>query len=138
MFIFDTPNGTSQRKAHSDSSKILRTERSIIHPATFISKKLFSLYGDYDTHFRSASDYELLIRFTEKKCTFFHLDIIISGIRVLNHDRVSNNCYSHIEAYKSHKMHHTGYHNQYIFSFIKCWLIKKVKKVLISLNIYKG
>jgi glycosyltransferase involved in cell wall biosynthesis len=137
MMIFESPIGTSQKLAISDSEAIIKTERSIIHPTTFILKKVFSKYGIYNTQFRSAADYELMIRYKVQNCTFFHLETIISGIRVLNQDRISNNCYSHIEAYKFHKFHHTGHHNHYIFSFIKCWSIRKAKRVLNSFNIRK-
>ena len=41
-------------------------EMTVAHPGSLHSKKLFSLYGNYNIAYRSAGDYELLLRPREK------------------------------------------------------------------------
>ncbi|WP_052172509.1 glycosyltransferase family 2 protein [Psychroserpens jangbogonensis] len=100
------------------------------HPATFISKSAFTQFGTYNTRFRSASDYELLLRLKTQNCSFHKLKFPICVMIVGTEDRVSHNCYSHKEAFHIHKTHNTGNHFQYVYSYCYCRMVKLVKKII--------
>lgn len=42
-------------------------ERMIAHPACFVSKSVYDKYGVYDTRYKSAADYEFMLRVFEHK-----------------------------------------------------------------------
>lgn len=132
-YLIETKEGFRKEIGISNADLILKTGTSILHPTTFIKKSVLNKYGIYDTRYHSASDYELMIRLKKNHCYFYFTGIIISNVRILNKGRVSNNCYAHIEAYKMHKFHKTGNHNQYIFSFIHCLARRTVKKILLKI-----
>ncbi|MEY8847886.1 glycosyltransferase family 2 protein [Psychroserpens sp. XS_ASV72] len=104
--------------------------KQFFHPATFITKEAYNRLGGYDTQFRSASDYELLLRLKVNGCKFHQLQFPVCVMTVGTDDRVSHNCYSHKEAYNIHKIHKTGNHLKYVYSYYKCRLIKLAKKIL--------
>lgn len=135
IYLLETKEKTKLISIKSDHEKILQTHRSIIHPTTFIAKDIFRKYGFYDTKYKSASDYEMMIRLMKYGCIFQHFGLIISCIRLSNQDRVSNNCYGHIEAYSIHKYHKTGNHNKYLFSYLECKSKRILKKIISSLKL---
>jgi glycosyltransferase involved in cell wall biosynthesis len=112
----------------SNSDYITQTHHSIVHPSTFIKRLVFSTIGYYNTTYRSAADYELMIRLKINNLKFHHLGIIVCGMNINNSNRVSVNCYSRLEAYHFHKELKTGNHNQYIFQYIKCILSSFIKR----------
>jgi len=114
----------------SDSGLILKTHNSIVHPTTFISKDIFNKFGLYCTKYKSASDYEFMMRLVMNGCKFIHIGEVVTCIRVTNTDRVSNNCYGHLEVYSIHKYHKTGNHNKYLVSYLKC-KIRRIIKMLV-------
>jgi len=128
--IIETISGTRLRKIRSRADLILKTHNSIIHPATFISKEVLNKYGLYNTKYKSAADYELMVRLMKKGCGFYYTGLEIAYLRVSNSDRISHNCYSHIENYSIHKYHKTGHHNDCILNYINCKLRKMLKKFL--------
>lgn len=46
-------------------------DRMISHPACFVTSKLYKDYGCYDTEFVSASDYDFMLRMSEKEDVVF-------------------------------------------------------------------
>jgi glycosyltransferase involved in cell wall biosynthesis len=53
------------------------------HPTFYAKKTCFIKYGDYDTQFKSASDYDLMLRFLYKSSfKKFYLDIVMVKMRV--------------------------------------------------------
>jgi glycosyltransferase involved in cell wall biosynthesis len=58
--------------------KLLRNKMSIFHPSTFISLKTYREFGLYDISYRSAADYELLLRLFINKCHFFYIPIVLA------------------------------------------------------------
>jgi len=66
----------------------LLLQDSLPHPATFIKKRLFDEFGFYDESFRLAGDYEFFLRaLVLKKCSYKHIDIIISVFNTLGISR---------------------------------------------------
>jgi glycosyltransferase involved in cell wall biosynthesis len=139
-----SPDNQFRDRIISDSQIIERTHNSINHPTTFIRKNIFNKFGLYDTNYRSASDYELMMRFKVNNCEFKHLGIIVSIMRIGSEKRVSNNCFSLIENYKIHNKYKTGNKNKYLSQYIYCSLnrmakflrtpnykfVKKIRKIL--------
>jgi glycosyltransferase involved in cell wall biosynthesis len=116
------PNNQFSERIISSSQIIERTNNSINHPTTFIRKELFHRFGSYDTSYRSASDYEMMMRLKINKCEFKYLGIIVSIMRVGSEKRVSNNCYSILENYRIHNKYKTGNKNKYLSQYIYCSL----------------
>jgi glycosyltransferase involved in cell wall biosynthesis len=59
--------------------KLFLLNNMMPHQATFIRRKLFEKYGNYDCSYRIAADYDLFVRFLyEHKVTSFHVPHILS------------------------------------------------------------
>lgn len=107
-----------------------KTHTKLYHPATFICKTVYNRYGNFNTKYRSASDYELMLRFKVQNCNFYRLEFPVCIMTVGTDNRVSHNCYSHKEAFKIHKTHKTGNHLKYLYSYNYCRMVKLIKKIL--------
>jgi len=55
--------------------------KMIPHPTCFVSKSVYLSYGNFDTSFRSAADYELMLRFREHGINFYPLDNVITNFQ---------------------------------------------------------
>ena len=55
--------------------------RMINHPSCFVPRVLYDRYGRFDTRYRIAADYDLLLRFFRNNVGFVHLDGILSNFR---------------------------------------------------------
>ena len=51
------------------------------HPTVFVRRSVYERYGCFDTSYKSASDYELMLRFYTKGVSFFRLDRYITNFR---------------------------------------------------------
>lgn len=58
--------------------KLLKDKMSVFHPSTFISLKAYREFGLYDTSYRSAADYDLLLRLFMKGCKFCYIPTILA------------------------------------------------------------
>ena len=73
VLITELEDRTSFERKLSRDHNILTTQKnSILHPTTFIKKSILKKNGYYDTQYKSASDYELMIRLAKCGCHFFH------------------------------------------------------------------
>lgn len=53
------------------------------HPTFFVRKEIYNKYGVFDTHFTSAADYELMLRFMHKcKISVAYLNKVIVKMRM--------------------------------------------------------
>jgi glycosyltransferase involved in cell wall biosynthesis len=59
----------------------LSTHMSIPHPGVFVTKATYDRYGCFDTRYKIAADYELLLRLRDRGTTFAHLDRIVCNFR---------------------------------------------------------
>jgi glycosyltransferase involved in cell wall biosynthesis len=61
--------------------KLLNKKMSIFHPSSFISLNTYKKFGLYDTSYRSAADYEFLLRLFVNECHFSHYPAILAIFR---------------------------------------------------------
>jgi glycosyltransferase involved in cell wall biosynthesis len=54
---------------------------SISHPTCFVSKSLYIAKGKFDTKYKIAADYDLLLRFYLDKVTFIFVEFIIANFQ---------------------------------------------------------
>lgn len=54
----------------------------IPHPSVFVKHCVYEKYGVFDTDYRVAADYELLLRFYTKRVQFEFVDAVISNFRL--------------------------------------------------------
>lgn len=58
-------------------------EQMILHPACFISKNIYDIYGDYNTKYKSSADYDFMLRLrNEKKIDFVPIYKLIANFAV--------------------------------------------------------
>lgn len=125
-----TDNSENQvTRVISNSDRITQTHHSIVHPSTFIKKSVFDTIGKYNIIYKSASDYELMIRIKLNNYKFYHLGIVVFVMHIVDSNRVSKNCYSRLEAYHFHKELKTGNHNQYLMNYLKCILRSVIHRI---------
>ncbi|MEI8129527.1 MAG: hypothetical protein WCG95_07930, partial [bacterium] len=60
---------------------------SIFHPSTFIKKEIYEREGYYDTFFKSAADYDFLVKLFIKKKRFVYYPMTIS---IFNNQGISS------------------------------------------------
>lgn len=56
-------------------------QRSIAHPTCFIPAVIYEEFGLYDTSYKIASDYELLLRLYEKGISFQRIERVLANFR---------------------------------------------------------
>jgi glycosyltransferase involved in cell wall biosynthesis len=54
---------------------------SISHPTCFVSKSLYVAKGKFDTEYKIAADYDLLLRFYLNKVTFIFVELVIANFQ---------------------------------------------------------
>jgi glycosyltransferase involved in cell wall biosynthesis len=62
-------------RTHSD----FLNYKMIQHPTCFISKEIYTKYGTFDEQFRSAADYDLMLRLKRSNVNFIMSDAIIAN-----------------------------------------------------------
>lgn len=72
----------------------------ISHPTVFIKKNIYEKYGVFDTTYKLAADYDLLLRFYHMNVKFGFVDDVIAFFRVggssYQHHKVTNTEHIHI------------------------------------------
>lgn len=127
--LMDTSGEKKMINIFSNADLVMKTHNSIVHPTTFISKEAFNRFGLYETKYKSASDYELMVRLKKNGCKFHHIGKVVSCIRVNVEGRISNNCNGHLEVYSIQKQYKTGYHNRYLITYLYCQLKRIAKRL---------
>jgi glycosyltransferase len=77
------------------------------HPTMFVRKDAYLRYGLYDTSLKSASDYELMLRFFEKndvKSSYVSSIFVKMRCGGKSNKSIRNIIFSNLECYKSWKM----------------------------------
>lgn len=59
----------------------LKKRMSILHPATFVSRKCYLQHGLYDTKYRSAADYDFFLKLFLLNIGFHHVDKVLASFR---------------------------------------------------------
>lgn len=70
-------DGQQQGTYHPDH-KGLKDDMTLCHPSTFIRREAYLRWGAYDTSYRLAMDYELLLRFLVSGASFYKVDEVIA------------------------------------------------------------
>lgn len=88
--VIEDENGiTHQCLSQDDISWRYFSAMSLYHQATFVSKKTFETYGNYDERFKLGGDYEFFIRiFFKYNASYRHIAEFISYFKS---DGISNN-----------------------------------------------
>lgn len=68
------------RRLYADHSQLKRN-MSIFHPATFIKLSVYRRFGFYDIKYRSASDYDLLLRLYNRGYKFAYVPEVLATFR---------------------------------------------------------
>ncbi|MBN2781671.1 MAG: glycosyltransferase, partial [Campylobacterales bacterium] len=64
------------------------SDRMIPHPTCFIKSKVYKKLGNYVNDYKSASDYDLLVRVYKNNCIFHKIDKVLANFRI---DGISSN-----------------------------------------------
>jgi hypothetical protein len=56
-------------------------EMPLNHPATFVTSRAYRMAGGFDKSFRTAMDYELLLRLFKAGCRFCYIDRVLANMR---------------------------------------------------------
>ena len=67
-------------RVHSDHSR-LRTGMTVAHPACYVKLWVYKKLGTFDTQYKVAMDYELLLRFFQNGIRFEKVDAIFASMR---------------------------------------------------------
>lgn len=60
---------------------LLNREMSVNHPTVFVRKKIYDTYGAFDSGFRCAMDYDLMLRLKVQGCRFNYLPFTLANMR---------------------------------------------------------
>lgn len=67
--------------------QLLLKEMRINHPAVFVKKNCFSVWGSFDERWKCAMDYDLLLRFYLNEAAFVSIDSVLANMQM---DGISN------------------------------------------------
>lgn len=135
IFISEESESCKYEPYYSTHSTILDTPRSILHPACFVKKDALLRCGLYDVRYKSASDYDLMIKLKLRGASYEHFTRYLVYIENASRDRVSYNCYSNIEAFLLVRRNGIGRGYRYIRNYMRCSLTRFVKRALSLMKI---
>ena len=61
--------------------RYLRNEMTINHPTVFIRKKCYDQFGLFDSSYKCAMDYDLMLRLMENNCRFAYVSATLANMR---------------------------------------------------------
>ncbi len=100
----------------------LRKRMSVLHPTCFIKNEMYKKQK-YNTLYKIAGDYDLLLRFFLNKASFFYIN---KEIVVMTHGGASNTYSTIIETCKI-QISHRFYKNAFMFLIIQSFYFFKSK-----------
>lgn len=103
---------------------------SIWHPTTFVKQQIYTKHGLFDTSYKIAADYDLLLRFYLKNCKFQYINKVITNFREGGMSDYNNGTAQ--EQFRIHREHTTLWNAHFakIKLQIKELLQKLFKKLL--------
>jgi glycosyltransferase involved in cell wall biosynthesis len=103
---------------------------SISHPTCFVSKSLYIGKGKFDTKYKIAADYDLLLRFYLDKVTFIFVELIIANFQ---NGGASSSRFSKYEflkvKFKNNQMSRFEFFGLNVFFSFKFFLIYILEKL---------
>lgn len=61
--------------------RLLTREMTINHPTVFVRREYYTRFGSFDTQYKAAMDYELVLRFMVNKCKFKYIPEVLANMR---------------------------------------------------------
>jgi glycosyltransferase involved in cell wall biosynthesis len=61
--------------------RLLTREMTVNHPTVFVRKSCYDRFGGFDKRYRSAMDYDLLLRLLVNGCRFEHIPEVVANMR---------------------------------------------------------
>lgn len=74
-------NNIKVRTTKSDHTR-LKEGMTLAHPAVYVPKALYEQFGNFDTKFKIAMDYDLLLRFYMNKAAFKKIDRVLVNMNL--------------------------------------------------------
>ncbi len=71
-----------KRICSSTSLNLLKNGMTIMHPTVFLKKRFYYKYGNFNTEFRIAADYDLMLRASLNGANIKYIPMIISHFRL--------------------------------------------------------
>ena len=107
----------------------LPKEMTVNHPATFVSASIYQKYGVFDTKYRYAMDYELLLRFYAMGADFVKIDSVLSNMRLAG---LSDTCRA--ESYRDVRLAKIQYGESFVkaYSYNVWQLLRKIVSRLLT------
>ncbi|HUR10590.1 MAG TPA: glycosyltransferase family 2 protein [Flavitalea sp.] len=59
----------------------LINEMTVNHPTVFMKRKCYEKFGPFDTSYRCAMDYDLMLRYYTAGCTFIRVPAVVANMR---------------------------------------------------------
>ena len=131
--VYVDPKNTDKtiRYWKSKKQKPFKTGWHPPHPTMFVKKSFYEKYGYFDTDFKIAADYELMLRFIEKhEAKLFYLPKTVVKMRIggVSNKNIKNIIYANKEVLKAWKKN--GLKIPFSIFFLKP--IKKIKQFIIK------
>ena len=61
--------------------RLLTREMTVNHPTVFLRKECYRKFGSFDTQYKAAMDYELILRLMINKCKFKYIPEVLANMR---------------------------------------------------------
>ena len=130
-------------KAHSPKNLLSLNKLMIInHPSTFIPKIIYEKHGKYSNEFVVCGDWEIMLRFYNKKIDFINFDEVIAnfsygGKGTKFNINVARERHQIRKKYKGYNFYDT----KYLYDLIKLWIFKnyssKISNIYFKFLIFK-
>lgn len=96
-------NGCEKDYVYLANINNLPKEMTVNHPAVFVSMNIYDNYGVFDSNFKYAMDYELLLRFYMKGVDFIEVDYVLSNMRMAGiSDKYRSRSFKEVRLAKIH------------------------------------
>lgn len=119
------------QNATKSNHKNLRLGMTLAHPACFVRRELYDMYGGFDENYKVAMDYDLMLRFLHKGVKFSRISKVLTNMRtegvsdrqwlngILEEVNIKNKYYSRLAN---------------LFFFLRQYLIFNLKRLLRVFN----
>jgi len=111
----------------------LPNEMTLNHPAIFVSASIYQKYGVFDSKYKYAMDYELLLRFYTKGVEFVRVDSVLSNMRLAG---LSDRCRK--QSYREVRLAKIQYGESFLTAYsYNVWQLfrKKVSRLLTKMGL---
>jgi glycosyltransferase involved in cell wall biosynthesis len=113
-----------------EKNKLWKGMRTVAHPSMFIKKEVYGRHGDYNTDYKIAMDYDMLVRMRNEKFSFIPLPLVYFAPGGASHLQFAKGL---AEVKKSHTTHIGSSFKQSLWqlrqkmldSFMQTWPGKK-------------